>query len=113
MSENYPQLAQGPAKPATPEDLERDATGITNPNLHRRIDNTPVEIYFDTYELTTEDDYVLTTQDGEVIMIDLAGNQSRRVLINNKYTLSVSGVNSFRTTGQITHDEESTDSEIP
>ena len=37
MSENYT-IAQGPAKLATPEDIERDNEGITAPNLHRRID---------------------------------------------------------------------------
>ena len=31
--------AQGPAKLATEEDLVKDAIGITDPNLHRRIDN--------------------------------------------------------------------------
>ena len=30
--------AQGEAKPATPEDIEKDTQGITEPNLHRRID---------------------------------------------------------------------------
>ena len=50
-------LAQGPAKPATEEDLIRDASGITYPNLHRRIDNecTPVaddELAPDQYSLT-------------------------------------------------------------
>ena len=37
MSE-YCLFAQGYAKPATAEDLARDASGITKPNLHRRID---------------------------------------------------------------------------
>ena len=38
-------LAQGPAKLATPDDIEKDKIGITNPNLHRRIDEdlTPLE----------------------------------------------------------------------
>lgn len=31
----------------------------------------------------------------------------------DQYTLSVSGVSSYRTTKHTTHDEESTDSEIP
>lgn len=29
---------QGPAKPATPEDIAYDELGTTNPNLHRRVD---------------------------------------------------------------------------
>lgn len=50
-------LAQGPAKPATEEDLIRDASGITYPNLHRRIDDegTPLaegEVAPDQYEIT-------------------------------------------------------------
>lgn len=31
--------AQGPAKPATAEDIAKDDAGITHPNLHRRIDD--------------------------------------------------------------------------
>lgn len=39
MANNYYQpIGQGPAKQATDEDLQRDETGFTNPNLHRRID---------------------------------------------------------------------------
>ena len=110
-------LAQGPAKPATAEDLERDATGITNPNLHRRIDDTPVEIKFGAYELGTQDGYTLTTQDGDILLINYiipgSGSAPQRLLINNKYTLTVSGVNSYRTAERILHDEESTDSEVP
>lgn len=54
---NIPKLAQGAAKPADSIDLQHDATGITYPNLHRRIDNenTPLsgeEVAPDTYLLT-------------------------------------------------------------
>jgi hypothetical protein len=37
--------AQGPAKLATPADIDKDEIGITDPNLHRRIDEdlTPLE----------------------------------------------------------------------
>lgn len=31
--------AQGPVRPASPEDLAKDTNGLTKPNLHRRIDN--------------------------------------------------------------------------
>lgn len=75
-------LAQGPAKPATPEDIERDEGGITFPNLHRRIDDELAPII------------------GEEVAHD-------------KNTLSVSAVNSYRTTEHIVHDEASTTSEIP
>lgn len=30
-------FAQGQAKPATPEDIQKDEEGVTDPNLHRRI----------------------------------------------------------------------------
>ena len=56
--ENIP-LAQGPAKPATADDLVKDAEGVTYPNLHRRIDNesTPLEegeVSPDTYSLVVQ-----------------------------------------------------------
>lgn len=56
MTDNL-KMAQGPAKPATSLDIQIDASGITVPNLHRRIDNesTPLsadEISPDTYSLT-------------------------------------------------------------
>lgn len=37
---DYPQVSNGYAKPATPEDIEKDVNwpNITYPNLHRRID---------------------------------------------------------------------------
>jgi hypothetical protein len=35
---SFPEYTQGPAKLANSYDLDRDAEGITNPNLHRRID---------------------------------------------------------------------------
>lgn len=49
-------LAQGPAKLATAEDLEKDAEGITKPNLHRRIDDDlselePGEVAKDSHSL--------------------------------------------------------------
>lgn len=54
---DYPKTAQGKAVPANAEDLRKDAEGITNPNLHRRIDNevTPVapgEVEPDSYEVS-------------------------------------------------------------
>ena len=38
-----PPMAQGPAHLATPEELQKDIVGYTNPNLHRRIDPQPRE----------------------------------------------------------------------
>lgn len=34
----FPKVGRGLAKLATNEDMEKDAHGITNPNLHRRVD---------------------------------------------------------------------------
>lgn len=36
----YPQVSNGYATVATPEDIAKDETGITYPNLHRRIDDS-------------------------------------------------------------------------
>jgi len=58
MSENYA-YAQGPVKPATAEDLVRDASGITKPNLHRRINNDLTVLGEDEVE---KDTYLLTVQ---------------------------------------------------
>ena len=81
MLDNYPQTAQGQAKLATEADLEKDEIGITDPNLHRRIDDESTPLH-----------------PGEVVP--------------DSYTLSVGGVNSYRTTDHHVHDESS-DSEIP
>ena len=83
MTENiYPKLAQGPATPATYVDKVHDQSGITYPNLHRRVDDeaTPLD-------------------PGEVQP--------------DQYTISVSGVDSYRTTKHIVHTEDSTDSDTP
>ena len=71
MVDDFPKTAQGQAVPANNTDINHDRSGITYPNLHRRIDN----------EVT----------DGE-------------------HVVSVSGVNSYRTTKHTVHDESS---EIP
>lgn len=101
-------LAQGPAKPATAEDLVRDAVGITYPNLHRRID-TDLSATISEFYLTTEDGYRLTTEDG----FQLLGTSYEPAPGSESYILSVAGVSSFRTTERKIHDEDSTTSEIP
>lgn len=48
-SEDMPKVGQGPATKATEEDLQKDASGFTTPNLHTRIisdsteDNVPTD----------------------------------------------------------------------
>lgn len=41
---NFPVLAQGYIQPATPDDIAMDDTGVTGPNLHRRIDMDNCEV---------------------------------------------------------------------
>ena len=102
-------LAQGPARPATASEIAQDEnTGYMYPNLHRRIDTDLTGTAEDCY-ITTEDGYRLTTEDGYLLLgayfIPSPGAED--------YNLLVGGVNSFRTTGYNTHDEESTTSEVP
>lgn len=54
-----PTIGQGPAVPADALELERDAVGFTNPNLHRRIDPQPPT---DAYEVAPRD-YMLGIYD--------------------------------------------------
>ena len=77
---DFPKTAQGQAVPANAEDLEKDATGITNPNLHRRIDN----------EITPE---------------------TSSEVIPDSYSVTVSGVNSYRTIKHTTHTDTPTSGE--
>lgn len=83
---SYPRTGQGPAKLATDEDIQRDDLGFTSKNLHRRIDpKDPIQ----------------------------SDNPYNQELQPRQYTLSINGVNSYRTTTVIVHDEEQTDIEIP
>ena len=59
MADDYPKMAQGPAKLATEEDIAKDDFGITDPNLHRRIDDEatplhPSETIPDSYTLSVK-----------------------------------------------------------
>ena len=106
-------MAQGQAKPATEEDLIKDAMGITHPNLHRRIDLDYAPRYEYRLLQTAEGDNLLSAE-GEPIMvcIDLSyyGPAPEGYVPEYEYTLSVQGVNSYRNTHFISNDE---DSEIP
>lgn len=48
LPKRMPQYAYGSMKPATPEDLRIDNTGVTGPNLHRRLDS-------DNYDITSSE----------------------------------------------------------
>lgn len=82
----YPRVGQGPARPATEEELAKDTLGFTNPNLHRRIDPHDPPIVEDpkAQELKPRD-----------------------------YELTIQHLHSYRTTTINSHDEESTYSEVP
>ena len=105
--ENIP-LAQGYAKIATGEDLDKDAFGLTYPNLHRRINTDFARLKAD-YSLTTPNGIILTTPGYEALTVSAeygpGGAQT--------FALQVKGVNSYRTTTPLIHDETSEDSEVP
>lgn len=76
MIDDY-KMAQGPAKPATPEEIAKETDpGKTEPNLHRRIDNESTPL-----------------TEGEVSP--------------DTYSLTVAAVNSYRTTTKTTYSEDS------
>lgn len=78
----FPEVGQGPAVVASPEDIARDEHGHTNPNLHRRIDPQEPSV---------------------------PENPLDRELAPREYELAIGGVYSYRTTTMITHDEDSED----
>ena len=108
---DYPVMGQGPAVVVSKEedgditvyreaDYERDVTGFTNPNLHRRTDPgdppTPTDPNYDP------------TKPGSVDRSYL--NQE---IQPRSYEFTIGGVHSYRTVTMHVHDEESIDSEIP
>lgn len=113
--------AKGLAKPATAEEIAREDVkyflsddlgslllsdlgeflvpntpdfGYTNPNLHRRID---------------EDAIIPPGSDYSFVEYDEFGNPYPQKVVLGVWD----GINSYRTTETITHDEESTTCEIP
>lgn len=83
MAVEFPKTAQGVAVPANMSDLQKDQHGFTNPDLHRRVDPQPP-----------------APDSGEVAP--------------REYMIGVyDGLHSYRTVTIVTHDEESTTSEIP
>lgn len=78
MADDY-LLAQGQAKPATDEDLIKDANGITHPNLHRRID-TDLAPNYQWLALKTAEGTVLLTSTGEPILVHVDVNSLSPVI---------------------------------
>lgn len=111
MIDDY-RLAQGPAKPASAEDLERDAASVadsastTYPNLHRRIDED-LSIIVETPYILASDDTILATENGQLLISGAIYPGTAT------YALSVNSTSSYRTTTQIIYNEDSTTSEIP
>ena len=83
MAIEFPTTAHGVAVPASEEDIQQDEHGMTNPNLHRRID--PKQPAPDSGEVAPKS-YIIGVYDG---------------------------LHSYRTEIIHTHDEESTTCEIP
>lgn len=118
MAEKY-LFAQGQAKPATEEDLIKDASGITYPNLHRRIDPELSPRFEYLPLMSAEGDYLLTTESEYMVaMVDINQLQSSTgssldtspTMPNYDYVLLVQGLNSYRNTRYINVDE---DNEVP
>lgn len=105
MADDY-LFAQGQAKPANAEDLQKDAAGITDPNLHRRF-NIESELLEEV--MTTENNFMLAINDEFV----LSSIIDEPVETPYSYVISVQSLNSYRTTQTDVHDESSTESEIP
>ena len=105
MSDNY-LFAQGQARPATAADLQKDASGVTNPNLHRRFN---VESELTDEFIVTEDEFLLEIDDD----FALSSMVDEIVETPYSYMLTVQGVNSYRNTTKELHDEDANDSEIP
>lgn len=105
MADDY-LFAQGQAKPANAEDLQKDAAGITDPNLHRRF-NIESELLEEV--MITEDNFMLAIDDDFV----LSSIIDEPVETPYSYVIAVQSLNSYRTTQTDVHDESSTESEIP
>ena len=105
MADDY-LFAQGQAKPANAEDLQKDAAGITDPNLHRRF-NIESELLEEV--MITENNFMLAIDDEFV----LSSIIDEPVETPYSYVISVQSLNSYRTTQTDVHDESSTESEIP
>ena len=105
--ENIP-MAQGPAVPASAEDLAHDEAGVTYPNLHRRI-NTDLARLKTNFNLATPEGENLAAVGGSILTVQAeygpGGAQT--------FQLNVQCVNSYRTTTPLVHDEDSTTSEVP
>ena len=106
-------LAQGYAKPATPEDIAKDEDGITYPNLHRRINDeltpsggTPNP---DVYYLATSSGYHIITDDDDSILISGTEVTPDKA----EYMLLVAGVNSYRYTKREPSEDIVEEDEIP
>lgn len=106
-------LAQGYAKVATASDRAKDNIGVTFPNLHRRIDPDlnfdPDELEITAYNLTTENGFRLTTEDGDYLICEAVSSTTGEI----SHAVLVAGVNSYRHTQREPSTEIMEDEEIP
>ena len=131
MSSQYQpeSLAQGVAKPATHAEIDKETT-YTDPNLHRRIEDTfymknrfdyPIEfvpnIYY-SYD-STNDEYAVLSVEPDDWETDYNDYYHMLADINpgtddfEGIAVGVFGVDSYRFIKSKYHNEENTESEIP
>lgn len=90
----YPQVSNGYAKLATPEDIEKDESGVTYPNLHRRIDDS---LGLHTFIVSVFGKPILTDEFGNDIKIpDISMTKTIiESLIANEYDVQIVNVGDY------------------
>lgn len=86
--EGYPVETTGYAQPATAEDIEKDESGVTYPNLHRRIDRD-AGLY--SYRISVLGMPILTDEQGNSISIPDIETSKEIIhsLITNSYDVAI------------------------
>ena len=90
----YPQVSNGYATIATPEDIAKDENGITYPNLHRRID---VELGLRTFVISIFGQPILKdTFNNDMVIPDVETSETAiKNLITNSYDVKVMDVGEY------------------
>ena len=90
----YPQVSNGYATIATPEDIAKDESGITYPNLHRRID---VELGLRTCVISIFGQPILKDEfNNDMVIPDLDMSEGiAHALITNSYDVRIVDVGGY------------------
>lgn len=90
----YPQISNGYATIATPEDIAKDEAGITYPNLHRRID---VELGLRTFVISIFGQPILKDEfNNDTVIPDLDMSEGiAHALITNSYDVRIVDVGGY------------------